>query len=261
MYQIPELQKNPKLFHAFSMKGDGNMANSILGKVVNFENVLANRKRFLEKIEVDIKKCICMWVTHGDEIIEVPKKSVGISMRDYKRAVKVDGLITDKKGVYLFLLIADCLPLIFYDYKKEVVALVHAGWKGVDLEIAKKAVEKIQKEYGSKPKDIIVGVGPHAHKDSFIKEDPMQKNDPRWKSFIDRVRPCQRGKGRYFNVDLMGFTKKQLLDAGVRKENIYVSDVDTVKDKGYFSHVREKDLPIEKQGRFACVVGMAGSGS
>ena len=232
------------------------MANSILGKVTDFGNVLQNREKFLQKIGVDINKCVCMWVTHNDEIIEVPRKSVGVSMRDYKRAVKVDGLITDKKGIYLFLLIADCLPVILYDQKIQVITLVHAGWKGVDLEIARKAVEKLQNIYGSKPKDVVVGIGPRAHKESFIKENPAQKDDPRWKDFIDRVWPCQYGKRDVYKVDLLGFTKKQLIDAGIPAKNIYVSGVDTVKDKRFFSHVREGNLPIEKQGRFACIVGL-----
>ena len=256
MYQIPGLLKYPKLFHAFSSKADGNMANSILGKVVDFENVLENRERFLKRINVDIERCVCMWVTHGDEIIKVPKKSVGVSMRDYKKAVKVDGLMTNEKGIHLFLLVADCLPIILYDPKKSVVALIHAGWKGVDLEIARKSVKKLQNAYDSKSEDIIVGIGPCAHKDSFIKEDPSQKNDPRWKPFIDRVRPCQDGRGDVYKVDLLGYTKKQLFDAGIIIDNIHISGIDTVKDKRFFSHVRESSLPLKKQGRFACIVGL-----
>lgn len=250
MYQIPELLKFPNLFHAFSTKTDGNMANSILGKVIDFENVLLNRERFLRKIDVDINKCACMWVTHGDEVIKVPEKSISVSMKDYSRAVKVDGLMTDKKGIYLFLLIADCLPVILYDPKKEVITLVHAGWKGVDLEISAKAVGMMEKTYGCNPKEIIVGIGPCAHKESFIKVDPSQKNDPRWEQYMKNI------EGEKYEVDLLGFTKKQLLDAGVRKENVYVSEIDTVKDKRFFSHVREGSLPIVKQGRFACVVGL-----
>ena len=256
MYQIPKLLKFPKLFHAFSTKADGNMANSILGKVVDFENVLVNREKFLQKIGMDIDKCVCMWVTHGDEIIEVPRSSVGSSMKDYKNAVKVDGLMTDKKGICLFLLVADCLPIIFYDPKKKAIALIHAGWKGVDLEIAAKAVVKMKKTYGCDPLDIIVGIGPCAHKESFIKDNPDQKTDPRWKPYIDRVRPCQDGKGDVYKVDLLGYTREQLMGAGILAEHIHVSGVDTVGNKRYFSHVRENSLSLKKQGRFACVVGM-----
>lgn len=250
MHQIPGLSKFPKLFHSFSTKTDGNMANSILGKVVNFNEVLKNREKFLSGIGADMNKSVCMWVTHGDEIIEAPSEKIGVSMKDYKKAVKVDGMLTNKKGIFLFLLIADCLPIILFDPLNEAIGLIHAGWKGVDLEIVKKAVKIMNKEYGSDSENIIVGIGPCAQKESYVKFDPDQKNDPKWKPFLELV-----GNDKY-KIDLIGLTKKHLIEAGIEAGNIFVSKIDTVSDKRFFSHVREASLPIEKQGRFACVVGL-----
>lgn len=215
-----------------------------------FKNAVANRKKFFEKIYLDIKKSACMWVTHGDQVIEPPSVSIGESMFDYRSAVKVDGLTTNKIGLNLFLLIADCLPIILYDPVQNAAGLIHAGWKGVDLEISKKAVKHFEAQYDSLPGNLIVGIGPCAYKDSFIKENPSQKNDPRWEGFIEKV-----GLNQY-SIDLVGFTKKQLTDVGVKEENIFESGIDTVKDERFFSHVREGDGPINKQGRFACVVGL-----
>jgi len=250
MYQIPEFLKFPKLFHAFSTKADGNMANSILGRVVNFDEVISNREKFLSKVGVNQNKCICMWVVHKDEIIEPDPKKIGISMKDYKKAMKVDGLITNKKNLYLFVLIADCLPIILYDLKVPALTLVHAGWRGVDLKIAKKAVIKMHEKYGSNITDIIAGIGPSVHKESFLKENPSQKSDPKWQSYLTKI-----GETKY-QVDLIGFVKKQLEDSGVLPKNIFVSDVDTGSDERFYSHNRDKNLPVSQQGRFCCVVGM-----
>src|SRR4030042_5177840 len=112
MYQIPGLLKYPNLFHAFSTKKDGNMANVINGKRLNVKNVLTDRHNFLLKVGIDIDKCVCMRVNHKDGIIEADASLAGISMRDYKKTIKTDGFITNKKKLYLFLLIADCLPII-----------------------------------------------------------------------------------------------------------------------------------------------------
>ena len=207
MYKIPQLLKYKYLFHVFSDKSDGNMANSINGVVNDFEKVSENRAHFLNNIDVDIKSTVCMWVTHGDEIIDADPKLAGVSILDYHKAVKVDGLITDKKEIYLFLLIADCLPIIIYDPVNNVVALVHAGWKGVDKNIAGKVVEKFKSKYNSKIGDLVVGIGPSVHQDSFIKVNPSQKDDPRWKDFMHKI------AGDQFKVDLQGFVKKQLIDS------------------------------------------------
>src|SRR4030042_2195605 len=253
MYQIPGLLKYPNLFHVFSTKKDGNMANVINGKLCNFDKVLIKRQRFLSKVGVDMDKCVCMSVNHKDGIIEADSSSAKVSMLDYKKTVKTDGLICDKKKLYLFLLIADCLPIIIYDPKREVIGLVHAGWKGLDKEIAEKAVKQLNDTYKSEPKDLIVAIGPFVHKSSFVKVNPSQKDDLKWKPFIKRV--GLRGDFSY-SVALFGLTKKQLLDAGVMDKNIIESRVDTAKDERFFSHVRDRNLPIGEQGRFACVLGL-----
>ncbi len=251
MYQIPELLKYPKLFHAFSTIEEGNMANSILGKVRNFNEVVKNRERFLSKFGITMDSCICIWVQHKDEVIVADKKTAGISIRDYKFAVKVDGLVTDKKELYLFLLVADCLPIIIYDPKKNIVGNIHAGWKGVDLEIAKKAIKRMRTEFGTNPVDVVVGIGPCARRESFIKENPGQKDDPKWQPYMNKVGPY------LYEVDLAGFTKKQLIDCGVAEENIFDCNVDTIKDDRFFSHFRDKEKSIHKQGRFASIVGIS----
>lgn len=250
MYQISQLLKYKKLFHAFSQRSDGNMANSINGVIHDFNDVLDNRKRFLEGVGVDINNTICMWVMHGNEIVEADIKLSGVSMFDYQKAVKVDGFYTNKKGIYLFLLIADCLPIVIYDPVRNAVALVHAGWKGVDSEIAKNAVFSLIDKYDSDPKDLIVGIGPCVYKKSFIKETPSQIDDPQWKDYL---KPVQKNM---YSVDLVGFTKKQFFECGVLRDNIFESGIDTTKNNNFFSYVRDGKLPIDKQGRFACVVGL-----
>ena len=86
--------------------------------------------------------------------------------------------------------------------------------------------------------------------DSYIKENPSQLNDPRWKGFV------KNAEGINYMVDFVGLAKKQLLDAGVKKENIFESGIDTVKDKRFYSHVRDGSKDLKYQGRFACVVGI-----
>jgi YfiH family protein len=252
MYQIPELLKYPNLFHAFSTRDEGNMANVILGKVTDFDAVFKSRKNFLNRLGINADQSICMWVTHQDRVVIPDPKERGISMRDFHYALKVDGMMTDKKNLYLFLLIADCLPIIIYDPVKSVLALLHAGWKGLDLEIAKKGVKGLGENFNSNPKDLIIGIGPCVHKESFIKENPSQLNDPKWRPYLKKM------KDDKYQVDLLGFVLEQLSDIHIQKKNIFVSKIDTAKDERFFSHVRDKNLPISEQGRFACIVGIRG---
>ncbi|KKR30445.1 MAG: hypothetical protein UT61_C0006G0001 [Candidatus Woesebacteria bacterium GW2011_GWA1_39_8] len=138
MYQIPELLKFPKLFHAFSTKDDGDLS-------ANFDlesKTVQRRGKFLGKLKLKLDDCIKMQVAHDDEIVEANEELKGISLRDWKKSVNVDGLVTNRNGIFLFLLIADCLPIIFYDPLNKAVGLIHAGWKGADLNIVGKAIKK-----------------------------------------------------------------------------------------------------------------------
>ncbi len=71
-----------------------------------------------------------------------------------------DGLFTDKKGLNLCIKTADCLPIIFYHPGKKVLSLLHAGWKGTVLMIAKNFLFKMKELYNLKFEDWEVSLGP-----------------------------------------------------------------------------------------------------
>lgn len=70
-----------------------------------------------------------------------------------------DGIISDKKYFMPVVTVADCMPLYIYDSKNGAFGIVHSGWKGTG--ICGKAIEKMEKEYGTDRKDVCVILGPH----------------------------------------------------------------------------------------------------
>jgi len=248
--QIPKLSELEGLFHSISESEDGNLSYFFNGQAADKNNVFENRKKFFEIIGIDINKTIGIWVEGEDRVLVVDPMQAGISMTDKEHAVRCDALITNKKNLYLFLLIADCLPVILYDPTKQVLGIVHVGWRGADLEIVKKTLNHMEEVYGTDPKDLIIGFGPSARKESYIKENPSQKDDLKWKDFLEEV---SDGK---FKVDVSGFCRQQLLDLGVLKGNIFDCGIDTISDIRFFSHYRQNKLAHTNQGRFACVVSL-----
>lgn len=231
---------------SYSQLSEGNM--SFLFGVK--EEVLENRKQFLEKNGINIERTVCMQVKHSDEVMIADERLAGVSMNDKESAMLCDGLITDQKNLFLFLLIADCIPVGFYDPKKEVVGIAHCGWKELDLGIIESMIEKFTSIYQSDPKDIQSSIGPSIRKDSYIKENPSQKDDHKWQRFIEVI------ENNNYKVDIVGFCKDRLIRSGVKLENIIDSRIDTATDKRYFSHYRDKKDRTSDQGRFACVIGL-----
>ena len=77
-----------------------------------------------------------------------------------KEGAPVDALMTNVCGVILTGFYADCQLLMLYDHKVKAVAVVHAGWRGVKNEIARKTIEKMSEVYGTRPRDLECVVGP-----------------------------------------------------------------------------------------------------
>jgi copper oxidase (laccase) domain-containing protein len=141
--------------------------------------------------------------------------------------------------------------VVLFDKKKGLVALVHLGWRGVDLRLAEKVVQELIR-LGSESSNIYATIGPGVRKGSYMKWGVG------WKEFVEEVDMGEWGMfvedvGEKRTIDLVGFVESQLKSVGVEK--IDVSGTDTVSDMRYFSHHRSY-LTGEPEGRFATVAIM-----
>ncbi|MEG2119587.1 MAG: polyphenol oxidase family protein, partial [Pseudoflavonifractor sp.] len=73
---------------------------------------------------------------------------------------EADGLVTDVPGLVLTIFAADCLPVLLYDPVRQVIAAVHAGWRGTAGDIVGNAVARMRTAYGCRHQDIRAAIGP-----------------------------------------------------------------------------------------------------
>lgn len=137
----------------------------------------------------------------------------------------VDGLLTDEVGVVLCTQYADCVPLLFLDPKRRVVAASHAGWRGTVEQIGRLTVERMQKDYGCDPKNILAGIAPSIGKCCFEVDTPVFDAFSQMSVFDDA---CFTPKGEdKFHIDLWEVNRRVLLSAGVCADHIMVTDLCT----------------------------------
>lgn len=74
-------------------------------------------------------------------------------------AGEADALLTERRGLPLAILTADCLPIVIYDPAGGRLAAVHAGWRGTVQSVARAAVDRLV-EAGSDADGLVVGIGP-----------------------------------------------------------------------------------------------------
>lgn len=146
---------------------------------------------------------------------------------------ETDALITKQKNIALCIRHADCQAALFYDKYNHIIAIVHAGWKGLVQNIYSKTVKRMREKFGTNPKDILVCISPSLgptvseyihHADAFPKYFYAFQTAP-----------------NYFDFWKLG--TYQLTQVGVQKNNIEVSEICTfLSPDHFFSYRRTKTL-------------------
>jgi len=152
--------------------------------------------------------------THSDNV-----ELIDFSKPDYPDC---DGLITNKKDVAIGLNFADCVPIIFYDPIKNVVGSAHAGWRGTVAKIGPKTVERMVKEFGSNPEDIIALIGPAIGKCCFEVGDDVKEKLIKSIDVVGLENPTYFSDQCVENnhADLKQINKIQLLATGLKKIDV-----------------------------------------
>lgn len=191
----------------------------------NIENVFQNLNIIKEKLNFGT---ICKArQDHTDKVIEINKDNY----KDYEFSLQnqelVDGYIVAQENIATLITTADCNPIIIYDTKNNIVANVHAGWKGVINKIYINAINLMVKNYNTNVNDLIVCIGPSIRKCCFTsKEDAFKKKFTSVFENEEEYLEYDSDK-ETFHIDLIYILKQELKRAGVNLENIYVADICT----------------------------------
>ena len=248
-FTFTHFKKSPSLLHAVTTKSNDlpHAFSLALHTGEDVDNIISNRNRLSSLLQSsEPLHYIVADQTHSDNIkLITQKKTKG--WESLSDAIEdCDALITDVKGVVLTVLTADCVPILLYEQKKEVVAAVHAGWKGTKAQIVSKTVRKMTEMYGCDPKDIIAGVAPSIGRCCYeVGEDVA--------AHFSHIPEGFTPVGKKFMLDLPFINKQQLLNAGLQEENIEMSHTCTAchVDR-FFSYRKEQGC----SGRFMSMIGM-----
>ena len=139
---------------------------------------------------------------------------------------------------------ADCAVIRMYDKKKDVMGLTHSDIKHTSNNIIGDMVNYMKEHFKSNPEDIVVFVGAFA-KEGMIwdKFPPFAEEKPEvWDGYIKKI------DDSHYNILYGDRIYDQLIESGLKKENLFFDPDNTVKDQNYFSNNRFK-LLNERDGR------------
>ncbi len=188
----------------------------------------------LERPGEELGRCYFLKQEHTDIIVKVDRSTL-----NDKALGPADGLITDKLSCVLVLKTADCVPVLIYDPVHNVVGAVHAGWQGTVKRIVLKLIERMGEEWGSRPTDILVAMGPSiraCHYDISLVEDNRAE---RFAELFPDIGKVLIRQGDKIALDNAEANRQLCLQIGIQPSNIDISPICVFEDKEWPSYRRD----------------------
>jgi len=204
--------------------------------------VRANRNLSLKVMGCMPESVFDVWQVHSADVV------CATAPRPDTEAVKqADIILTDKPELTLYMRFADCVPILFHDPRKGVIGVAHAGWMGTLRDVATATINAMAKQYGSKPADVIAGIGPSIGPDHYeVGADVILQVRQKFGGESEQLLKSHNGK---IHFDLWKTNRLLLEKAGVEK--IEVAEICTACNTAdWFSHRAEKG----RTGRFGALI-------
>ena len=222
--------------------------NAGLGSDDNPDHVRQNRERVREAIGADHLLTVHQY--HSADVIQVEKPFDG-------PAPKADAMVTDRPGIALGILTADCGPMLFVDPDAHVIGAAHAGWGGAFGGVVEATLDAMT-GLGAHRDRIIVGLGPTLAQASY-------EVGP---EFVERFTEADAGNSRFFRqpdgaprpfFDLPGYVAQRVAAAGISTDRFTDLARDTYAEPGlFFSYRRSVHRKEPDYGRLIAAIMLTG---
>lgn len=188
------------------------------------QKVLSNRQTFAKSLEIDLTKVTYQHQIHSDIITYVYQPMfIGDS----------DAMYTDKKNIALTASSADCNTIYLYDFKEDIIAAIHSGWRGTQKKIVMKTLIKMKEKFNCLAENIIAYLAPaiSVYNYEIGREVSVLFDD----KFVKKYR-------NKFYLDVTSCNYKMLLDFGIPKRQIQKSNLCSFENVDLFhSYRRDKE--------------------
>ena len=204
----------------------GNMAY----QVDEGKDVFEHRLTLANALDIPIGNFTYVHQHHSDLIEKVSYEQIGKGKNAFEDGLECDALYTFFKGTPLCIFHADCVPIFFIDETKDLVGIIHAGFKGTLKHVAFKAIKKVVQDEGVDIRNLKFYIGPYRMPESFEIDENTKKE-------IAAARLDEAIIDNRFDNGLAN--KLDLFKLGVKESQIRCCNLDTVKDDRFYSAIQK----------------------
>ncbi len=194
-------------------------------------SIRENRARVAQALGVAPAALLGLKQVHGTRVITVTTPwAIGAGP-------EADALVTNRPGLALGVITADCAPVLFADAAGGIIGAAHAGWRGAFLGVLEATVEAMR-ALGAQ--DIHAAIGPCIHQQSYEVSDDLRT--PIVEDDASAARFFIPGRPERWLFDLPGYCAARLAQAGVAAD---ILPNDTCAEAHDFFSYRRKTLRHE----------------
>jgi len=229
--------KNLNIFISQRADGDFRQTQAV-------EQFLASRQ--LAKAD---DQFVHLQLDNKDQVLVLDAKQLKSKQKSKQTSLLLtgDAILSDwQKGdrqankTLISMVLGDCFPLIFFDQKSQNMAMIHAGWEPLYLNILDEVWQQMLELWQTKAEHLLVFLGPGIRAKSYlVKKEPRQSQHPAWKEYIKKQK-----KTGLWQIDLPAFIKNHLFDIyKLPKEQLIDYQLDTyASPTKFFSYRRSQEL-------------------
>lgn len=237
-----DTSNNIRAFSTYRGKGSDNYAGFNITHYCGDtpEHVAECRKRLCDMLGIEDKSLILPRQTHGNKVLCIEKDFATLNKEQQDEMLYgIDAVITDIPRTCIGVSTADCIPVLLYDDTKRVIAAVHAGWRGTVADISVKCIAEMQDRYGCNSADIKAIIAPGISMDSFEVGDEVYEEFAKAGFPMSEIaKRYPSGQGEKWHIDLWEANRLQMINAGIKEENITMCGICTYKQHNDFFSAR-----------------------
>ena len=213
----------------------------------NILNITENRKSVVKLFDSPPEKIFFPDQCHTAEVKIADVGTLDQSLQS------TDALITNKKGICIGVLTADCVPILLYDPVKSVIAAIHAGWRGTVAGIVNRVINRMVDSFQVHPSDIIAAIGPSISGTNYqVGPEVVDQFRSAFAMDDQLIFSHFTADGRA-NLDLWACNRQILLNCGVPGDHIEIAGICTFGQNDHFFSARKEGFST---GRFASCIMM-----
>jgi len=193
---------------------------------------------------IGTENLIIPFQTHGNEIREIDQSFFQLSTKEKAEYLNgIDAIFTQLPQVCIGITTADCVPLLFFDPVKKVIAAAHAGWRGTRGRIAEKTVLAMIEKFNCNLADILVTIGPSISAEVYEVGNDVVEHFA--SEGFDTTEIIEIRNNAIF-LDLWKANKQSLEKAGIKPDHIEIAGICTFAEHKRFFSARRLGI---KSGR------------